>query len=103
MDMYDLSVEFGRACRVDIEEIMAALDKDVDLILQCYYDSVESGELVLIPFYRCVLPRNHKRQPNQLYADIISTLQRKGKSSLLLDIMPLVDSYLEHVTMAHHE
>lgn len=95
MDAIDLSVAFGMACRVDIDDVMAALDKDVDIIIDCYEYSVEHCELLLIPFFQCSLPRG--KTHNQLYSDILATLQRKGKMHMLLDMMPLIDSYLEYM------
>jgi hypothetical protein len=92
----DIYIDFSKACRVDTEEVMEALAIDVDIILDCYHESIVTNDIVLIPFYRCTLPRN-RYPPNRLYNDILTALQKKEQSHLLLEIMPLIDSYLEYM------
>jgi len=92
----DVYIDFSRACRVDKDETMDALDHDMDLIVECYNESCEIGTIVLVPYYKCQLPRKKYAQ-NILYQDIVSTLQRKGVSHLLLEMMPYIDSYIEYI------
>ena len=92
----DIYIDFSRACRVDKDEIMEALDNDMDIMIETYNESCELDAIVLLPFYKCKLPRKKYAQ-NILYQDIVATLQRKGVSHILLEIMPYVDSYIEYM------
>lgn len=94
----DMYIEFARSCRVDKDETMEALSHDVDVILQCHDEATQTGDIVLLPYYMLRLSRK-KRQGNQLYQDIISIFSAKQKSHVLIDIMPLVDSYLEYMCL----
>lgn len=92
----DLYIDFSKSCRLDKDETMEAVSHDVEIILQCHEESIKIDAICLLPYYLLELPRK-KRNENQLYQDIVATMQEKQKSHLLVDIMPWVDSYIEYM------
>jgi hypothetical protein len=92
----DIYIDFSKACRIDKDEVLQMLHNDMDVLLECYNESIINDEVVLIPYYKCVLPRK-KYAPNALYQDIISVITSKGISHLMYEIMPLIDSYIEYM------
>lgn len=94
----DIYIDFSRSCRIDKEDVIEALRHDIDLIMECYNESVMHDEVVLLPFFRCVLTRK-KYSPNALYQDMISVISAKGISHLLYEIMPLIDSYIDYMAL----
>lgn len=92
----DIYVDFSRSCRIDADEVTECISHDVGILLECYEQSCANNEVVLIPFYMCTLPRK-KHKVEIIYKDITSALKAKDSSHLLIDMMPLVDSYLEYM------
>lgn len=94
----DIYIDFSRSCRIDADEVSECIDKDVDILLDCYEQSCEHEEVVLIPFYMCTLPRK-KYKADVIYKDITIAMKHKGQLNLLVDMMPLIDSYLDYMCL----
>lgn len=94
----DIYIDFAKSCRIDKEDVMQALHHDLDIIMECYDESVKYDEIVLIPFFKCVLTRG-KYAPNALYQDIVNVMTAKGLSHLLCDTTPFIDSYMDYMAL----
>lgn len=92
----DIHLDFSKACRIDKEIVIEALHHDIDIILECHQESIELNAIVLIPFFRCVLQRK-QYAPNMLYQDIISVVVEKQISDILPNLMPYINTYIEHM------
>lgn len=84
---------FENSCRMNSEEIIQALDKDIDIIIQCFNESI-----ITIPYEKFIL-KYKKYKANQIFSDILLTLQNKDKSYILLELMPMIDDYLEYMCL----
>ena len=87
----DIYIDFSVQCRLDNDSIMEALDHDVNILIQCY-----DREDPYIPFVYLVLPRKQYNHEH-LYRDIVVTMRNKNVLNLLIEMMPLIDAYMEYV------
>lgn len=95
----DIHFDFSKACRIDKDEIMECLQHDMDILVECYVESCALGEIVMMPFFKCMLPRKRYAH-NVLYNDILVVIKEKKQSENLLEIMPWIDSYIEYMCIS---
>lgn len=82
----DMLIEQLQTLQVD------PLAHDVDVIMQCYQDekhTLDTSSLLL-------RWNNTYKTTQELYANICQHVSKKGMSYCLLDLMPLIDEYLDY-------
>ncbi len=70
---------------------VSPLAQDLEIILQCYYTQQPQ-----LPLHMLQITKNTYVSPQKLYNAIVEMLASKQLSHLLLDVMPLIDDYLEY-------
>lgn len=70
------------------------LELDIDYILYCYYTNKINLDFSLLQ-----LEKNIYNYIPDLYEEIIKILTIKEQSKNLLEIMPIIDEYLEYYSM----
>lgn len=66
------------------------LELDVDYIIYCYYTNKITLDLSLLKIEK------NMYNPDHIYQEIIKILMNKKQSLILLEIMPIIDDYLEY-------
>lgn len=83
---------------MDLSAITSALEQeilehDINHIIKCYKD-----DLATLTFTFLHMPPNSCRHTHYIYQKILGIISEKSVSPNLLEIMPLIDDYLEYIS-----